>query len=551
MFKTYSFVRNLSSGSYGQVSKYIKWRNDLTIEKYAIKKINIFDYDKNIKSSIVDEITIMKYLNHPNIITYKDSYISLNKLCIVTKYYRKDLSCISYMPQISKYSFKNKCIYQILCGIDYIHSKNIVHLDIKPENIMLGADNIIKIIDFGISVNLSLQSVSKIYSNVVSRHFRPLEIYYGTKNIGKYVDMWSIGCLIYYILKNGEEYIIPYSSTMKDTCYIENIEKIFGTPNEKNWPGVTRLPEYKNSKHQKNDKIFDDIPYIYHELLNKLLILDPSKRITAHDTVLLFKDFSHFEKKIKPSLQESHIDTLKRLQKRWLHKYCFSNKHFPPQREMIWLLKKNNHSDGSFFVAIELYNKISNKILTDKKEDVQKLLYTCLYLSCCFYKKYIENSYIDINNYEKISISNMVIKVLDIINFDFNVVSSYHYLYHICHNLSSYIISTYSKYNINTNTFLLFSKLYLYHLMFYLPNKVVWSDRNKIRLAKCSILLSCELIKKINKIKSVYIKVIGERYPFVKGVFNDLTKIQTIKKEIGFIVPSSLFSYFYDILSKV
>lgn len=86
-------------------------------------------------------------------------------------------------------------IVEIICALEYLHSRNIVYRDLKPENILLGADGHIKLVDFGFAKELNSNESNRTYTNCGTITYIAPEI---IKNIGHgfQVDIWSLGVLI-------------------------------------------------------------------------------------------------------------------------------------------------------------------------------------------------------------------------------------------------------------------------------------------------------------------------------------------------------------------
>lgn len=146
-----------------------------------------------------NEISILKKINHPNIIKYYESLIQKNKLYLILEYAEDgDLrTVISKHKKASKTLEENVIFdyfYQIADSIEYIHEKKIIHRDIKPENIFI-SKGIIKLGDFGISKELS-GTCELAKSGVGTPYYVSPEICRGELYDLK-TDIWSLGCLLY------------------------------------------------------------------------------------------------------------------------------------------------------------------------------------------------------------------------------------------------------------------------------------------------------------------------------------------------------------------
>jgi len=97
---------------------------------------------------------------------------------------------------------------QILTGLNYLHSQNIIHRDLKGANILISNDGLVKIIDFGLARHLDPENRNKNYTReVVTMWFRSPELIYGMRNYTLAVDIWSLGCIFAeLILKEGQAF---------------------------------------------------------------------------------------------------------------------------------------------------------------------------------------------------------------------------------------------------------------------------------------------------------------------------------------------------------
>ena len=230
-------------------------------EYYALKKITV-DYNNEKQNECnKNEIEIFKTLNHPNLIKYVTSYIKKGTLNIIMEYADGgDLT-----NQIKKYKNENKKIeedliwywfLQICQGIRYMHSKKIIHRDIKCQNIFLTKENIVKLGDFGISKVLEhTYDFSK--TPLGTPYFLSPEICSGSKYNFK-IDMWMLGCVLYelttfrkpfdgktiveLIEKIQTKDILPIPKTYSDD--LKNLISKLLCKNPNNRPSIKEILEY-------------------------------------------------------------------------------------------------------------------------------------------------------------------------------------------------------------------------------------------------------------------------------------------------------------------
>jgi serine/threonine protein kinase len=170
--------------------------------KYALKRIHLDFTEAKEKEKNENEIEIFKSLNHPNLIQYITSFYDKKKrLCIIMEYADNgDLySIVKNHRQTKKHINEDliwKFVLQIFQGIKYIHSKKIIHRDIKCQNIFLTNNGTIKIGDFGISRLLKNTVDDFAKTPIGTPYFLSPEICSGSKYNFK-IDMWMIGCVLY------------------------------------------------------------------------------------------------------------------------------------------------------------------------------------------------------------------------------------------------------------------------------------------------------------------------------------------------------------------
>ena len=192
----YKILNKVGSGSFGAVYKIIDTKDN---KVYALKKIDLDEELKKNISLIENESNILKSVDNPNIIKYydcfreKDSFYILMEFCeyndlraFIDKYkQKKELIPESVIRTISR---------EICNGIKEIHSKKVIHRDLKPDNIFISNDYKIKIGDFGISKILDGTSYAQTKAGTYI--YMAPEVVRGIKYTNK-IDIWSLGCIIY------------------------------------------------------------------------------------------------------------------------------------------------------------------------------------------------------------------------------------------------------------------------------------------------------------------------------------------------------------------
>ena len=164
----FEVLQSLGGGNQGNIFKVCSLINHRI---YAMKVIdleikeNTSEEDKNLKKLLeknaYNEIEILKKMNHPNIIKYYKYFKEKNKIYIIMEYFDNgDLK--DYIEVLSELKKKNMIkkdeiwyiFYQCMSGLTYLHKTNVIHRDIKPDNIFMNKNKIIKIGDFGISTQI-------------------------------------------------------------------------------------------------------------------------------------------------------------------------------------------------------------------------------------------------------------------------------------------------------------------------------------------------------------------------------------------------------------
>ncbi|KAI4326323.1 hypothetical protein MLD38_031649 [Melastoma candidum] len=275
----YEKVEKIGEGTYGVV---YKARDRVTNETIALKKIRLEQEDEGVPSTAIREISLLKEMQHGNIVRLQDVVHSENRLYLVFEYLDLDLKKhMDSSPDFAKDSRVVKVfLYQILQGIAYCHSHRVLHRDLKPQNLLIDCrTNALKLADFGLARAFGIP-VRTFTHEVVTLWYRAPEILLGSRHYSTPVDVWSVGCIFAEMV--NQRPLFPGDSEIDE---LFKIFRIMGTPNEDTWPGVTSLPDFKSAFPKWPPKNLQDVvPGLDSagiDLLSKMLSLNPSGRITA------------------------------------------------------------------------------------------------------------------------------------------------------------------------------------------------------------------------------------------------------------------------------
>jgi len=158
---------------------------------------------------------------------------------MVFEYMDHDLAGILTHPH---FTFSEAEIKELLCqmleGLHYLHHRGILHRDIKGSNILLNANGLLKLADFGLARRYHKRRANLDYSNrVITLWYRPPELLLGATAYGPAVDIWSIGCIMLELWT--KKAIFP---GIDEIDQLNKIWDVMGTPTMETWPKVTTLP---------------------------------------------------------------------------------------------------------------------------------------------------------------------------------------------------------------------------------------------------------------------------------------------------------------------
>jgi len=237
-------LEKIGEGTYGVV---FKGRNRRTNEIVAMKKIRLESEEEGVPSTAIREISLLKELQHPNIVSLQDVIMQESRLYLIFEFLTMDLkkyldTAIPPHEMMSAHLLKSYC-YQLLQAILFCHQRRVLHRDLKPQNLLIDKSGAIKVADFGLARAFGVPV--RVYTHeVVTLWYRAPEILLGASKYSCPVDIWSIGC-IFAEMANKR----PLFQGDSEIDQLFRIFRVLKTPTEDLWPGVSSLPDYKDISH--------------------------------------------------------------------------------------------------------------------------------------------------------------------------------------------------------------------------------------------------------------------------------------------------------------
>ncbi|OQV12800.1 Mitogen-activated protein kinase 3 [Hypsibius exemplaris] len=261
----YVNLRYIGEGAYGMV---VSAHDNVTNTEVAIKKISPFEHQTYCQRTL-REIKILNRLKHENIIDIKDvlrapSIDLMRDVYIVQCLMETDLY---KLLRTQKLSAEHICyfVYQILRGLKYIHSANVLHRDLKPSNLLLNTNCDLKICDFGLARVADPEHDHGAFSRI---------------------DVWSVGCILAEMLSNRP--LFPRKHYLDQLNHILNT---LGSPSQSdlncifNDKARAYLDSLPSKAKQPWNKLYPTADAQALDLLDKMLYFNPNSRIVVEDAL--------------------------------------------------------------------------------------------------------------------------------------------------------------------------------------------------------------------------------------------------------------------------
>ena len=268
--------KQVGEGTFGKVYK-AKCKETGTL--VALKKIRMDNEREGFPVTAVRELKLLQSLSSDFVVKMIEIVTSRKAVFVVFEYMEFDLN--GYVNQITCLEESHlKCLMvQMLESVKYLHSQNIVHRDIKGSNFLLNRKGKLKLADFGLAKKIH---TSKCLTNrVITIWYRPPELLLGSTSYGTEIDIWSLGCVFIELF-----YLKPPFNGIDE---VQQLESIFKLVSKSDWPQMQSLewfplfniPDAKSTLR----KTFKRIPSMAMDLIEKMIRLDPTQRVSAEDAL--------------------------------------------------------------------------------------------------------------------------------------------------------------------------------------------------------------------------------------------------------------------------
>jgi len=248
----YQIKQTLGEGTFGKVKLGIYIPTNEKVAIKVIEKERMTDKDDIIR--LKREFDMLSKFNHPNVILVTEIFESVDSYYSVMEYCEKG-ELFNYIVEKKRLTENESSFfyYQIIQGLEYIHSLGIVHRDLKPENLLLSKEHLLKIIDFGLSNYFKKGQKELLSTPCGSPCYASPEMVAGKKYDGMKIDVWSTGIILFAMLCG----YLPFEDKNNDKLFDKILE----------------------CKVEYPDFLSEDPK----DLINKILVVDPDKRITIDE----------------------------------------------------------------------------------------------------------------------------------------------------------------------------------------------------------------------------------------------------------------------------
>ncbi|KAF8711855.1 Serine/Threonine protein kinase, catalytic domain, partial [Rhizoctonia solani] len=297
----YERLNHIEEGTYGVV---FRARDKETGEIVALKKLKLDEEKNGFPITSLREVMALMVCKHEHVVGVREIVVgdTLTQVFIVMDFIEHDLKqLLTQMPSPFLQSEIKTLLRQLISAVAHCHANWVLHRDLKTSNLLMNNRGQIKVADFGLArtfgdplgdmtqlvVTLWYRLVvsSALGKRAYSRLSSAPELLLGEAAYSTAVDMWSVGCIFGELLLHE-----PLFQAKGEMELLSMIFKLLGHPDEKSWPGFSKLPLAKtvNTSAAWPSTLRTKFPHLTRaglDLLSSLLAYDPAQRISAEEAL--------------------------------------------------------------------------------------------------------------------------------------------------------------------------------------------------------------------------------------------------------------------------
>eukprot|EP00607_Mallomonas_marina_P009976 CAMPEP_0182420872 /NCGR_PEP_ID=MMETSP1167-20130531/5961_1 /TAXON_ID=2988 /ORGANISM="Mallomonas Sp, Strain CCMP3275" /LENGTH=365 /DNA_ID=CAMNT_0024597393 /DNA_START=149 /DNA_END=1246 /DNA_ORIENTATION=- len=264
-------------GAYGVVYKAVDTE---TNKEVAMKKIRLELEDEGVPATALREITLLRQMNHDNIVRLEDIIMEPTRLYLVFELVDTDLKKLmdSFSGPLTSDLIQSYTM-QMLEGLAHCHCMGVMHRDMKPQNLLVSRNGTLKLADFGLARAFT-PPLKPLTVEVITRWYRAPEILLGSTMYSSFVDMWSVGCILAEMCNMKP--LLPGDSEIDQ---LHRIFRMLGTPTEKEWPSLYEMPYWRNSFPEWTpiswSTLVPSLSFLGLDFISRIMLYNSSERLCA------------------------------------------------------------------------------------------------------------------------------------------------------------------------------------------------------------------------------------------------------------------------------
>lgn len=378
--------------------------------------------DKTYGLTCLNEIDLLSRIKHPHIMRYINimtkNNSSIDGLAIILPLADRTLFDIIKCPSITT-SNKLPMFYKLASALEFLHSNNILHLDIKADNVLL-QDNNPYFVGFEDSVTVDNINKGKYIDSIIGTiDHRAPELLSGSSVYNAAVDVWAFGIMMLYIIGGQGIYPVDFS-TISEERLASTVVNLFSQSKYLDKFLINVCDKYKSA---------------CKDLLMNILVVNPSNRYTARQ-ILQHKIFDEFRTPISGTLVETGMFPK------------ITSDHRDIVKLIVYWAKSiyPNESSEVLFLAVDLFNRVSIHYHEDEATVRMKMAAACIWVAA----KMVTRKVLKLSTYVNIISKTVVMSEDDILDKELELVHNlagvlnYSKLYNSCKTSEGLNLSLYN-----------------------------------------------------------------------------------------------------------